>query len=95
MTTVSVPHNLVEEAWEKWLELHYGLDCEETEERFCKFVDRGDQNQIPVNPWSDEDVDEDGNIPVNPDIADRLRQITGPHRNTILQAWYANHPWKT
>lgn len=89
--TVKVPQWQVEKAWENWLDFHYGLDCEQTMERFCRLIDPTDSNVQMISAWQDDDTEE---IAVFPDIATRLNMLSGPYHHAYIKAYYANHPWK-
>jgi hypothetical protein len=87
---ITVQQDLIEKAWENWLDFHYGLDCDESMDRFCKLVDPGDRNTQTISPWNSDDHD----VKVLPEIAARLNMLAGPHYHAYIKAYYATRPWK-
>lgn len=87
---ITVQQDQIEKAWENWLDFHYGLDCDECMDRFCKLVDPGDKNKESINPWNSEDDE----TAVLPEIAARLNMLSGPHCHSYIKAYYATRPWK-
>lgn len=87
---VKVSQGKIEKSWVNWIEFHYGIDCDETTERWCKCVDPGNKNAASIDPWNGDD----GFTKVFPDIATRINLMAGPHYHAFIKAWYVNNPWK-
>ena len=94
----SVTISEIEQAWENWLTFHRGIDCEETEERFFAYCHSYEQSFVDdLLDWESYSFDEHkyGDIRhVAASTADRIKLAASPHFNTILNAYYAKHPWK-
>lgn len=90
MTLVKLPWEVLNKAWENWLNFHYGIHCEETMERFCNFVDTEDTNEQVLDFWNgDEEYYE-----MFPDIAHSLRLASGLDHHAIFKAHYVRNPWR-
>lgn len=91
---VKIPHHEIANAWEQWVDFHFGIDSEEVIGRFCAFIDPGDKNEIPIDPWDSPDDPDSDIILVLSEIAVRVKALNGPYRNAYVKAWYVNNPWK-
>jgi hypothetical protein len=96
---IEISDELAPEAWDVWLRIHFGLDCEEVADRFFKFCegDKYPDHDINFDPWGyNEDVwgynENDGSQFVTPAVYERLQQLLSPHAETIVRAWYKAHP---
>lgn len=89
--TVHITINELRTAFENWLDFHYGLHCEEVEERFFKYCHSLAQSQI------DDSLDWDNGretYQVSADTAHNVKLLNSPHHHAVIKAYYAKHPWK-
>lgn len=90
MILIRMRWEVLNKAWLNWLDFHHGIDCEETMERFCEFIDPGDTNEQSLDYW-DNDGEE---YEVTSEIAHRLRLASSMDHHAIFKAHYVRNPWK-
>lgn len=89
---VKLKGELLRQAWQNWLEFHYGLDCEELETRFFDYV-----HPLMADSYTDDPLDWDSDdleFNVLPQTRDRVVALAGPHHYAVIKMHYANNPWK-
>ena len=90
--------NEIERAWHNWMTAHYGIHCEETEERFFSYCHSVEQSRVDdLLDWGsfsfdDQKFGETRHVAAS--TANRIKMMAGPHFQTIVSVYYAKHPWK-
>jgi len=88
----------IEKAYDNWLYFHRGIQCEETEARFFTYCHTVEQSFVDdLLDWGSYSFDDQRfgeNRHVASSTAQRIKMVAGPHWNTVLNAYYAKHPWK-
>lgn len=85
---VQVSEKQMEQAYQNWVDFHYGWDCEEAINRFFAWVDPHKDDRSALDPWSDRKV-----LKVLPRTAGRIKMLLD-NPTAYLKAWYIQNPWK-
>lgn len=86
---VNVTEAQMEQAYNNWVDFHYGWDCEEAITRFFRWLDPIGIDHEAIDPWSER-----GTLKLLPKTAQRLNMLSGPHHVAFIKIYYINHPWK-
>jgi len=85
--------NEIEQAWRNWMTAHYGIHCEETEERFFSYCHSVEQSFVDdLLDWQSYSFDDQRfgeNRHVAASTAKRIKMMASQHFHAIVKMYYA------